>query len=104
MHLPSLKCPSCGSTLPNRQLHVGKPVICPACSTPLRVARWYLNLASIGALGLTAAACFTFGPRYVALAIATVVLWFPAYLLSLLILSQIYPPKFERYLPSSDSS
>ncbi len=77
-------------------------MICPACSTPLQVARWYLNLASIGALGLTVAACLTFGLRYVALAFATIVLWFPAYLLTLLVLGQIYPPKFERYPPSSD--
>lgn len=104
MKWPTLKCPFCGSILPNRQYKARTPLICPGCSEPLRLARWYLHVTSFSALVLTLVICLLLGLRGFWLLAATIVLWFPVDVAWNFLVGRIVPPKFERYPPSDSGS
>jgi hypothetical protein len=101
MRWPILKCPFCGSILPNRQYHARTPLTCPGCSERLRLARWYLRLTSLSALVLTVVICLLFGLRRLWLLAAVILLWFPFGVVWNFLFAQIFQPKFERYPPTN---
>jgi hypothetical protein len=104
MKWPTLKCPFCGSILPNRQYKAGTPSICPGCSERLRLARWYLHLTSASALALTLVVCFLFGLRGLWLIVATVLLWFPIDVVWNHFFARVFPPRFERHPPDDSGT
>ena len=97
MMWPTLKCPFCGSLLPNRQYKARTALTCPGCSEPLRLARWYLHLTSAIALGLTFAICLLIGLGGLWLFAATLLLWFPVAVAWNYLFGLMFPPRFERY-------
>src|SRR2546426_9611267 len=104
MRRPTLKCPFCGSILPNREYKARRPLTCPGCSERLRLSRWYLHLNSLIALVLALLLCLFFGLRGLWLFLAVVLMWFPVAVVWDFLFGRIFSPKFERYPSSSDAS
>jgi hypothetical protein len=90
----------CKSTLPNREFDARKPFVCPGCSTPLRLAPWYVHLTEISALALDLGLCLLFGLRGVALFVVAILGWFPVGVIWSYFLGRIFPTKFERWSES----
>ena len=94
------KCPFCGGVIPNEDLRIGQPVTCPTCSRQLQMARWQLYLSGLIALGLTLAGChIILDLRGFWLGVATLILWFPVYVVWDFMFLRILPPRFEAYVP-----
>lgn len=96
-HPQELKCPFCGSVLPNRELRVGKPLKCPTCSKDLQFARWQLRVHGALALVVTVAVCYMVGLRGFALAAAVILFFVPMLILLLPLFNRISKPRFEEY-------
>jgi hypothetical protein len=98
MKRPTLKCPFCGCLLPDWQYKARTALICPGCSEPLRLARWYLHLTSAIALGLTFTICLLLlSLRGLWLFAATVFLWFPIAVAWNYLFGLVFPPRLEHY-------
>ena len=77
MWRPTAKCPACGTVLPGRQFHAGKPWKCMQCSRSFRIAIWYSNAIFWGSLALTITVCLIVGLRHLELLLAVIVLFVP---------------------------
>ena len=99
MKRPVMKCPFCGGTLRNTDLHPGRPVVCPSCKTELQASDAQLWLSGFIALCITATCLYFMGVRGVWFFVAVVVLWFPAYVIWDYIFLLIVPPRFEAFVP-----
>jgi hypothetical protein len=102
---PTLKCSSCGGILPNRDVRPGVPLVCPRCSRQLQPSQSQLRLSGLIAFGLTLVLCRFLGLRGLWLFGATILFWFPAYVVWDFVFVRVVPPKFETYVPkkSKDS-
>ncbi len=97
MKWPVLTCPFCRGRLPNEQLWPGKPLVCPTCSQELQLERRQLHLSGTIALALTVVACYVFGARGLWLLAASVVFWFPIFVVWEFISSHLMPTRFEKF-------
>src|SRR5438067_711709 len=104
MRWPVLNCPFCGGVLPNTEVKAGRPLTCPSCSRQLQMSRGQLNLVAVMALGLTVAAGLLFGLRGLTLAVAVVLLWFPAYVASGFVFMRLVKPRFEANVPRNSGT
>jgi len=97
MKWPILTCPFCSGRLPNTELHLRPPFVCPTCSEKLQYQTRQLHVSAAISLGLTVAACYLFGLRGLRLFGAVILLWFPISLVWEFIFVRIVPTRFERY-------
>ena len=80
MWRPNVKCPACGTVMPWRGFHAGKPWICPGRFHQFQIKRSRFNGLGLWAAGLALGASYLTGVRGWLLLVATVVLWFPFFL------------------------
>jgi hypothetical protein len=104
MRWPTLKCPSCGGTIPNTQFAAGRPLTCPSCSQQLRISGWYMNLSNLTALGLSLGVGFIIGYKGLWLAVVAGLLWFPINIAWNFLFVRLIPPRFEVYVPKPKRS
>ena len=101
MHLPRRKllCPFCGGILPATELRAGKPLTCPQCLRQLQWSRRQMNVSSTIAALITALLCYAFGIRGWRMIPATIVFWFPVYVVSDGIFRLLFKSRFEPFEP-----
>jgi endogenous inhibitor of DNA gyrase (YacG/DUF329 family) len=96
MPAPTFKCPACGAVVPN-EYKAGQPLTCSECSQQLQLAKWYLNVAFVTAVGLTIVLCTLLGFRGLWLFLATITLLLPVNFAWMFLYVRIVPPRFEPY-------
>ena len=101
MKRPTLTCPFCEGMLRNTDVYYGKPVVCPTCGASLRPPRRRGRLEALTGLCITLAICYSLGLSPAWFAVAAVLLWFPAFLISIFISGRIVPVRFEAYKPKA---
>lgn len=101
MRRPILKCPFCDGVLPNTELRPGRPLKCPSCCRPLQLARWHIRISGLIALGLTMTLCRFLNLGVLWLFGATILLWFPIYVIWDALFVWISNPRFEAYVPKA---
>ena len=99
MKWPILKCPFCGGVLRNTDVLPGKAVVCPSCAAQLQQSDRQLQLYGLIALSITLAGLCLLNVRGIWLVTATILLWFPVYVICCSVLDRIVPPRFEVYVP-----
>lgn len=99
MKWPTLNCPLCGGVLRNTDLHRGMPLVCPTCDAKLQHSSHQLWLPGFIALCIDLAILYFVGLRDIWLAVATILLWFPVYVICDFIFVRMVPPRFEAYTP-----
>jgi len=97
MRRPTVKCPACGTLLPNNEYRAGEPWICPSCSRQYRFAQRYDLLLWIIALVLSFAICFLFGLRGWKLAGGALVLLAPVDLTCIYLIGVLIQPPLEPF-------
>lgn len=97
MKWPVLKCPACNAILDNREVRAGRPLICPSCSASWQLSTLQANIGGISALAITIGISYLFGLRELWLLLASVVMWFPAFVAWMFVFYRIVSPKFEPY-------
>jgi hypothetical protein len=80
------------------------PLKCPGCSRLLQPARWQLRLSGLIALGLTVILCRLLGIQGFWLLVATLILWFPVYVIWDFTFMRIVTPRFEAYIPKNSGT
>lgn len=101
MQLPRRKllCPFCGGIFPAENLRTHEPYTCPHCLRQLQWSRRQLNVSSVIAVLVTALLCYAFGVRGWHLIPATILFWFPVYVVCGYALSLLVRPRFEPFEP-----
>jgi len=99
MKWPTLNCPFCGGTLRNTDVYPGRPIVCPDCKAQLQPSDRQMWLSGFIALCIVIAVLYLFDVSGVWLIVATILLWFPAYVIWAFVFVRIVPPRFEAYVP-----
>lgn len=99
MKWPTLKCPFCGGRLRNTELYPGRPIVCPDCGAELQPSDRQMWLYGLGALFTLMAVLYFLDVSGVWFIVATILLWFPVYLIWMFFFDRVFPPRFEAYVP-----
>lgn len=83
--------------MPNTELYPNRPLVCPTCAAELQPSTRQMQLSGFIALCLTVALGYGFGLRGLWLVAATIVFWFPIYIVWEFIFARIVPTRFERW-------
>ena len=94
MRFRRLKCPLCGTQIPNAQYRANGPTVCPGCGHRVRIAAWYQNAVMSIAFLITVGTSYFLGFRGLGLLAATVIGFFPVFLLTIFGIGEIFPPPF----------
>lgn len=92
---PTLRCPFCKSTLPNREVRFRKAVTCPKCLRQLRFSRRYLRLIWWTSISISLFLCYFAGFRGWRLVVASIVAWLPVDLALTFLTDRIISPPME---------
>ena len=97
MRWPTLKCPFCQGILRNTDVYPGRPVVCPICEAKLQPSIGQGRLSALIGLCLTVAICYFLGVSREWFLVATVLLWFPVFVIWGFIFARMVPPRFETF-------
>src|SRR5580698_4098860 len=101
MKWPTLKCPFCQGILRNTDVYPGKPVVCATCGAKLQPSIGQGRLLGLIGLCLTVIICYLLGLSGMWFAVATVLLWFPIFVVVGHIIGRVIPPRFETFDPQT---
>jgi hypothetical protein len=97
MNQPILKCPFCQGFLRNTNIYPGRPLVCGTCRAKLQRSIGQLRLSALVGLCFTVAICYFFGVSREWFLVATILLWFPVYVIWDSIFVRVTPPRFETF-------
>jgi hypothetical protein len=104
MHLRLPKCPVCGTTMRRDQFKTSPPWTCSGCSNQFQFSRSGSGVKAWIGIALSFTFCYVVGLRGWSLLVSGLVMWFPATLLVVAILSVIVRPRLQPYSAPGDES
>lgn len=96
---PRLECPFCQGVLRNTDVYPARPVVCPTCGAKLQPSIREGRLSGLIGLCLTLAICYLLGLSGVWFVVATILLWFPIFVIWGFFFVRLRRPRFETYDP-----
>jgi len=102
MKWPVLRCPYCEGILRNTDVYPRHAIPCPTCGAKLQPSLRQGYLSGVIALCCTVAACYLVGLSGFWLILATVLFWFPVFVIWEFIFVRIAKPRFEAFDPPND--
>jgi hypothetical protein len=94
---PTVKCPACGTVLPNEAYHAGQPWVCPGCGRQYRIARPVLFSTLLLAIGFSIVGCYLAGLRGLRLLISTLIVLIPVDLMCIYVRNRLMPLTLEPF-------
>jgi hypothetical protein len=97
MWRPTVRCPVCNTVMPWTTFRARKPWVCPGCLRQFQPSKTQATARSFCAIGLALAASYGLGMRGIWLLLTSAALWFPVFLICILVADRIAPLRLEPY-------